>query len=610
MNSSLLTKLQDCSKLINKPLSTGIIKDSSLVQEQKEIIEDIESPILSLNSQINLILNNLKQENVSAIVESQPLLKKKTWKDKFNSLQEPILTTKLLKTLDQVSTLKEKDLTPFWTLQSKEISKNLWLPTKIDSVDSVLNSMRESSTNTQMGKSWFSIKNKLPLQKNSQMTSFKSSLFSLTDSMDLEATPSKTKSKKKSLRTLKIRLFPTKDQVQELDTCLEQFRWYYNATIAIMNKENTPEQLLNKKEWSNITIRDKIRHYEYVEQLTPDGKIQKDFIHNEDNEEPPKPGWWDKVHSRIPRGASDKYTSSLNSGITNLRNKNISSFKMHFKTKKDPTRYMHFEDKSFPAFIRKIESKYWFRTKERKRKYVSFEDIFKNTTQKGIEVIHDKINNKYFLHYPIEYDWFPSDDLRNENQEALNINKDRIISLDPGVRKFLVGYDPTGKSVFIGEDAQKHLIPLLLEIDLLETNSYNKWKKIKNLVNELHWKTISFLIKNYDIILLPDFRVSEMIRSNKLGRMTKRLMCMFSFFSFKEKLKYKCKIHGKKLIIVDESYTSCTCGSCGVINRELKGSEVFECSSCGIKMDRDASGSRNILLKNVKLKVDIKSKTK
>jgi putative transposase len=59
-------------------------------------------------------------------------------------------------------------------------------------------------------------------------------------------------------------------------------------------------------------------------------------------------------------------------------------------------------------------------------------------------------------------------------------------------------------------------------------------------------------------------------------------------------------MYNKKLIIVDESYTSCTCGQCGHINN-IKGNEVFKCSKCYLKIDRDAGGSRNILLKNLKL---------
>ena len=205
-----------------------------------------------------------------------------------------------------------------------------------------------------------------------------------------------------------------------------------------------------------------------------------------------------------------------------------------------------------------------------------------------------------FLHYPVDRDWFPSDDRRNDSQVKYVSKGERIISLDPGIRKFLVGYDPTGYSVFIGEGASKELTTLLLEIDKKD-NPYKLWKKVKNMVSELHWKTISFLVENYDTIILPDFRVSQMIRSRKLARITKRLMCMFSFHSFKKKLEYKCRVYNKKLVIVDESYTSCTCGVCGVINN-TKGNEVFTCISCGLVMDRDVAGARNILLKNITLR--------
>ena len=63
---------------------------------------------------------------------------------------------------------------------------------------------------------------------------------------------------------------------------------------------------------------------------------------------------------------------------------------------------------------------------------------------------------------------------------------------------------------------------------------------------------------------------------------------------------YKCDVYSKKLIIVDESYTSCTCGVCGIINN-TKGKELFSCVSCGLEIDRDVTGSRNILIKNTTL---------
>lgn len=186
----------------------------------------------------------------------------------------------------------------------------------------------------------------------------------------------------------------------------------------------------------------------------------------------------------------------------------------------------------------------------------------------------------------------------------MNQNEERIVSLDPGVRKFLVGYDPKGSSIFFGDGASKILTKLLLEIDKRIENNLDTRKQqgyVKNLVSELHWKTCSFLVKHYDTILLPDFRVQQMVRGRRLSKMTKRLMMMFSFHTFKEKLAYKCKIYGKNLIIVDESFTSCTCGRCGHINN-VKGREQFECCECKLKLDRDVSGSRNILLKNLSLR--------
>jgi len=594
-------------KLQIEPYIIGMSKVCLKTPKQKEDTEDIYFQMSLKNLEENKNLLQMKEEK-SVIVEYQPEAKKKIWKDKSSSLKNDILITKLSQIMDQALTSKEKVLTPFWNQQSKEISEKLWLPTKIDYVDSVLSSSKESLLKTTKGKSWFSINKKHPHKKSSLATSFQSSLFSHPESMDSEVTQSKSKSETKQLKTLKIRLFPTENEKKQIQLEMEQFRWYYNSIVTIVYNHYGYDKILDKKKYSNYKIRDLMRKYEYVEE-TYNNLTFKDFVFDEERNQIPEPEWWkgkNKVHSRLPRGAVDKFVSSLNSAITNYNNGNVSKFEMKFMTKKKPTEYLHFEDKSFPAYIRDIKSKYWFTTKDRKRKYMSFADIFKQQ-ERGIEIIYEKETNKYFLHYPIESDWFPSDDKRIDNQNKYITEGDRIISLDPGIRKFLVGYDPTGYSVFIGEGAGSKLADLLIDIDEIESiksqleirdnYSYRLWKKVKNLVEELHWKTISFLVENYDTIILPDFRVSQMIKSRKLTRMVKRLMCMFSFNSFKEKLKYKCSLYNKKLIIVDESYTSCTCGVCGLIN-DTKGKEIFSCNGCGLVIDRDATGARNIFIKN------------
>jgi transposase len=78
-------------------------------------------------------------------------------------------------------------------------------------------------------------------------------------------------------------------------------------------------------------------------------------------------------------------------------------------------------------------------------------------------------------------------------------------------------------------------------------------------------------------------------------------MLTLSHYSFQQRLLSKseeytnCKVH-----IVDESYTSKTCGKCGEINTTLGSSKLFICgnTSCRTELDRDCNGARNILIKN------------
>ena len=195
--------------------------------------------------------------------EYQPRVKKKIWRDKLSSSEIDTLTTESLETLDQVLTLKEKDLKPFWMKQSKEISEKLLLPTKIDYVDSVLSSSKASlnpSLNPpQMGESWFSI-DKKKIQKNKSCnTSLPLSQFSLPNSMGYEVMESK-----KEYKTLKIRILPNEEERKIIDRMEGQFRWYYNTALAICRKEHPGLKTYTKL--SSTSFRDTVMKYDYKEQ--------------------------------------------------------------------------------------------------------------------------------------------------------------------------------------------------------------------------------------------------------------------------------------------------------------------------------------------------------
>ena len=555
-----------------------------------------------LASDYHDLITSLESKLKNTIVSPTQSKHNKIWKDR-NISNNPIILS-LVEVLEQ--SLEPKDnLAPFWNNNFQEISRKLYFPSQSDNASFIL----KRTNNTAMGSSWFTIQSN---KTNIPESLLQGKKYVIQNHLGEESFECKGKSRARpklhnptGLKSLKIRLFPSAQQKEELKLYFEQFRWYYNAALSILNKDYTQDQILETKWTGNNDFRVSVLSHEYRESSNSDGTILKEFIKGTKDTKLKHQGWT-KVHCRIPRGAICKLSYALDSAISKLRNRSISKFEMHPLTKKDASHFIHFGDSSFPRSLLQIRSSYWIRTKDHKRSCFSFKDIFQSTKQRGLEVLYDELLDRYTLVYPVDYSWFPENDLRTEKQSKYAIpgNK-RVISLDPGLRKFLVGYDPSGKVSIIGEGAQNEIIRLLVKLDkenLSKQESHMLWNRINCLVSEMHWKTINYLISNYDVILYPNFEISKMVSGKKLSYLSKLIMYMFSFYKFKSKLEWKCQKHGKTLIIVDESYTSKTCGSCGHLNTKLGSSETFTCESCNLNIDRDYNGARNILLKNMRLR--------
>jgi len=84
----------------------------------------------------------------------------------------------------------------------------------------------------------------------------------------------------------------------------------------------------------------------------------------------------------------------------------------------------------------------------------------------------------------------------------------------------------------------------------------------------------------------------------KIGSKSTRAMLTWSHYRFRERLAFKCRQQGAKLVIVDEAWTSKTCSACGIINHDLGKAKVFHCDHCSSTFDRDVNGAKNIFLKN------------
>lgn len=128
-------------------------------------------------------------------------------------------------------------------------------------------------------------------------------------------------------------------------------------------------------------------------------------------------------------------------------------------------------------------------------------------------------------------------------------------------------------------------------------------RRIRDLVDDLHRRAAKWLCETFETIIYLHYETSNMVvgKSKRRGLHSKtvRAMLTWSHFRFKQHLLHKIREYplGCRVVLVDESYTSKTCGGCGRINHGLGKSKLFWCEQCGFRTDRDWNGARNIWLK-------------
>lgn len=118
-------------------------------------------------------------------------------------------------------------------------------------------------------------------------------------------------------------------------------------------------------------------------------------------------------------------------------------------------------------------------------------------------------------------------------------------------------------------------------------------EKIKNNRLDYIHKITTYLVNNYDTIVIEDLNTSGMLKNHKLAKSISDA----SFYEFRRQLEYKCAWYGKELVVINRWFPSSkTCSNCGCIKDDLTLSDrIYECEHCGLSIDRDLNASINIL---------------
>lgn len=116
--------------------------------------------------------------------------------------------------------------------------------------------------------------------------------------------------------------------------------------------------------------------------------------------------------------------------------------------------------------------------------------------------------------------------------------------------------------------------------------------RICNIRSDATHKLTSHLAKNHSEVVIEDLNVAGLLKNHKLAG----AIADSGFYEFKRQLEYKCLWYGSQLTVIDRFYPSSQLCSAGCGNRQPMPLKLrqYDCSYCGVSLDRDLNAAINI----------------
>ena len=606
-----------------EPGPTKVWSNVSVCQEEND-------SIVSHRSKRDLDVANtlLLLQRESSMPECLHRSNEETSSAKSKNSNKRTQTTMSSATLPRVSTSRDTACVPFWTACTGAWSRRLWSCTETDLHALPVTYWSTFSAKKDVG-SWYTVAAQAPKTPiHSLRTSWPSQqcLWRLIteneqrkDENDAEKEQAKKKRKQDSSKTKKVynkprvikyRVFPLKEQREQLKQWFGLTRRAYNTAVEVHNSvyENDPDvvaavaALANevKQDKSGRPLTKKDKHGVPYNVTRGHNDALKMYIRHKEKAA--------AFVKECPQAIRDSgildFEKAVRSGTAKRqeqreRGEDTSNEKFKYRTKKDKNQTFEINARDWKD-TGKIGS--LFRSMHFPKK-----DPRPDKAAHAIRVQMDRLG-RVFLCFVSERE------VKSENQAPDPANAfHNTASLDPGVRTFQTIYDADGQSIEWGKADMTQIMVLCRHADSIQSKIsrkratwalrhayYRQLQTIKDKVKECHRKLALFLCENYRVILIPKFAVSRMVkkRNRKIKSKTVRQMACWSHYAFREALKAKAELFPwVRVVEVNEAYTSMTCEECGVLNHQLSGSKNFRCQECGHCADRDIHAAKNILLR-------------
>ena len=408
-------------------------------------------------------------------------------------------------------------------------------------------------------------------------------------------------SDKTCLRSFHVRFYPTFRQKKLFVSIFGGARFTFNQCVQDKVKLDEYDKLELKK----IYVTDLPNKYEFLKR-TP--KAIRDFALVE--------------YLTTLNNSQCAYENKLATEKWNIENcdnykpKNIKKPEIHYRTKKgtqsisinkDDTDIINKELYIYKEIFNEEPIEFTFRRKKDKR----LNKILDGTLYHDIKIIKT-ITDKYYV-------CFTDDNIKKEKKSEMKEEEIKVCAVDPGGRTMLTTYceneiyelganmnEELGKLFKIKDEWSKKYSKAIRDIkkkkisndEMIKIrNEFRKInEKIRNKIDDLHYKAINKLME-YSIILIPRMKVHKMIEKEDLPKYAKRILQTLSHGLFIKRLICKGEQEGKYIEIVSEYLTSQICGKC--FSKYKTKEKIYECNKCGLKIDRDINGARNIYIKYI-----------
>ena len=364
------------------------------------------------------------------------------------------------------------------------------------------------------------------------------------------------------LKAYKYRLYPNKQQIEQIQKTFGCCRFVYNQTLAHRKDlyENKKESM-NKIACNNYVNQILKKEYEWLKEV--DKFALTNSVYNMDSAYQK----FFKEHSGYPKFKSKR--DNKKSYTTNITGNNI--------------------EVSFERSRIKLPKLKWIKAKVHRE----FVGKIKSAT------ISQNPSGKYFVSILVETEY--------TSIESTGC----MVGIDLGIKDLLITSD--GEKFYNIRTTKKYEDKLAKEQRRLshKVKGSKNWNKQRIKVARIHEKIHNTRIDNLhkishklvnenQVIVSENLAVSNMVKNHNLAK----AISDCGWYELTRQISYKSDWNNRQYIKINRFYASSqTCNCCGYVNSNTKDLSVREwiCPKCGAIHDRDINAAKNILNEGLRI---------